>query len=120
MFSDWLGEVAVRLLAFPIEFVAILHAKLVRKTGGEHAVELHQAVVQLHVVGAEGIHGVVVRGLRLHAAGRIPAQPVVQPAQVLCLRNLPVDLRRIQHFVAGARNRAQIIEQSHCLETCDG
>ena len=74
----------------------------------DQAVELGETVVELHEVVAEGVDGVGVGGLRLHAAGRIPAQTMVEDADVVLVVDLPVDLGCVEHFVAGARYGAEI------------
>ena len=52
------------------------------------------------------------RMLRLDAARRIPAQPVIKEAGVVLRGDLPVELGRVDVLMAIASNRAKIREQS--------
>ena len=73
-----LGVGAEGLLAFVVQLAAVLVEELVADVRREQAGQLGNAVVELDEVGAEGIDGVVVGGLGLNAAGRIPTEPVVE------------------------------------------
>jgi hypothetical protein len=114
-----IGEAAEGLLALIVLLAPVLETQFVRERGRKQAVQLRHAVIQLHKICTKHVDRIVVRGLRLHAARRIPPQPVVQEAHMLLVVNLPVDLWRVQHLVARARRGAQIVQQARSAQPRD-
>ncbi len=85
-----------------------MEANLVGDPVRDQRVQLRHAIVQLHKVRAERVDGVVIGTLRLYAAGRIPAQTMIKPANVVFRGYLPIELRRIDQLIAESGDRAQV------------
>ena len=93
--------------------------KLIADVRGDQAGELAYAVVQLDEIVSLIVNRIFIYGVGLHAAGRVPAQAVVEEAGVLFGADLPVDLGHVDFLEPGARDGSHVRGQAQIGDGCN-